>query len=43
MVSTIYESGNATTEGTSYIHNKQGTFYLAISVANIPGYVVVIE
>jgi hypothetical protein len=42
-VGAIMQMGNITTEGTSYIHNKQGTFYLAISVANVVGYVVVIE
>ena len=43
LVSTIYESGNATTEGASYIHGERGTFYLAISAANLLGYTIIIQ
>jgi hypothetical protein len=42
-VTTIYETGNATTEGASYIHGERGTFYLAISAANLAEYTIIIQ
>jgi hypothetical protein len=39
----ILQMGNTSMEGLTYLHNRNGTFYLAISVANVQGYSIVIE
>ena len=42
-VSYIVKHENITTNGISQIHNKSGTFYSAINVANLESYSVIIE
>ena len=39
----IYKTGSEDTNGISYIHNKQGTFYMKINVANTESYTIIIE
>jgi hypothetical protein len=43
LIATISQEGNTTTNGTRYIHNRQGEFYLNIYVTNVESYTVVIE
>jgi hypothetical protein len=43
LVSYIYQSGNDTTSGLTYVHNKIGQFYLAISATNLIDYTIIIE
>jgi len=42
-VDSIIQSGNESTSGLTYIHNKPGTFYLTIGVANLVDYTIIIE
>jgi len=42
-IASVMQMGNTTTNGTSYIHNQKGTFYLDIIVGNVENYVIVIE
>jgi len=42
-IDSIYQSGNETTFGLTYLHNKAGTFYLTIGVANLVDYTIIIE
>lgn len=39
----IIQSGNTTTQGTTYVHNLQGTFYCEITITSITGYTITIE
>lgn len=43
LIGVITEYGNTTTVGTTYIHNRQGEFYLKFRVANLEGYNAIIE
>lgn len=43
LVTSIFETGNTTTTGITYVHNWQGTFYLSISVANLQSYTIIIQ
>lgn len=43
FVGSIIKTGSTNTNGTTYIHNTQGTFYLEISVANTENYTIIIE
>lgn len=42
-IDSIYQTGNETTSGLTYMHNKPGTFYLTIGVANLVDYTIIIE
>lgn len=39
----ITQYGDTNTSGTSYIHNRQGEFYLQFMVENVESYSVIIE
>lgn len=39
----IMKTGSSDTSGASYIHNKKGTFYSKVGIANTAGYTVIIE
>jgi uncharacterized membrane protein len=43
LIGRISQEGNTTTNGTTYIHNQQGEFYLDFLVSNLTGYTAVIE
>lgn len=43
IIASIFEMGNTTTNGTTYVYLRQGEFYLKISAINVENYVVVIE
>jgi len=39
----IFKTGDSDTSGVSYIHNKDGTFYMKINVANAESYTIIVE
>ncbi|WP_455278481.1 hypothetical protein [[Eubacterium] cellulosolvens] len=42
-IDSIIKTGNNDTNGTSYIHNNDGTFYSKINVATTESYTIIIE
>ena len=42
-ITSILQIGNTSENGTSYIHNQTGEFYLQFRVTNVENYTVVIE
>lgn len=43
FIALISQDGGITTSGITYIHNRQGEFYLRFLVANLTGYAAIIE
>jgi hypothetical protein len=42
-VDMVNQMGSENTEGVSYIHNNEGTFYMEFSIANTESFTVIIE
>jgi hypothetical protein len=42
-VNSVYQSGNQTTSGLTYVHDEIGQFYLSISTANLLDYTIIVE
>jgi len=42
-VDTLFQSGSENTTGISYVHNKEGTFYMDLSIANTESYTIIVE
>lgn len=42
-IDTIIKSGSSDTSGVSYVHNRAGTFFMEINVANTQSYTIIIE
>lgn len=43
FVDWIFQMGPSNTSGTSYIHNRAGTFYMSIATANTQSYAIIVE
>jgi hypothetical protein len=43
FIDSILKTGGSETSGISYIHNRQGTFYMKINVANTQSYTIIVE
>jgi len=43
FINSIMKTGGQDTNGASYVHNNEGTFYMIINVANTNSYVIIVE